>query len=432
MSSEASIELETSTPAFVGWYEPSRQDPIGVRASEIKGLWRWWSRTCIAGAMYDLGLLSGYSGSGILLKPRDVEVEAISCFVGKILGLGYVGKDGSEASRFVIHVEARSQPKLIKLRDLKGAQRLQRPRLLMLERNADVEGIDRGYRFALVIRRRVSKYSDAEELALRILYMAIQLSGMGKGSRRGMGSLDIVSRDPIIAGFGDIRELIESVYSDCLKIVEEHKEDCVKYDPKQRSVIPPLPALSKSTYQNISVARVYVAKGVEFEKIHNFFLRSERCRALHKDPKCVDDLRSKFAAWVLGLPREQRHRKLEGFTGTGTHVLGLPREQLKTGYLIESPNVSRRASPIIISYHSEKNIFGPGTFIGTFLSGDWPNALRWHGIKQQDRGYKRHVDIRDEDISVNFQKLVEDYGIAINELEGYLDAVGAQLRAVWP
>jgi len=440
MSLEALIELEISTPASVGWYEPSKQDPIGIRASEIKGLWRWWSRTCIAGAMYDLGLLSGYSGGGILLKPRDVEVEAISCFVGKVLGLGYVGEGGSDASRFVIHVDAGNQPKPTKLRDLEDAQRLQRPRLLILG-GADVEGINRGYRFTLVVRRRASRHSDAEELALRILYMAIQLSGVGKGSRRGMGSLDIVSRDPIITKFGDIRELIESVYSDCLEIVKKYRRECVKYEPEQRSAIPPLPALSKSTYQNtINVAKVYVAEGIKFEKIHNFFLRSERCRVLYGNPKCVDNLRDKRAAWVLGLPREQRvkpSKKVKRFLSDHDSE-GLPKEQLKTGYLIESPNVSRRASPIIISYHSEKNVFGPGTFISIFLSGDWPNALKWQGIKQQDRGSKRGVDKLTQPllvtvpINVDFRRLVRDYSIAINELEKYLNAVGAQLRAVWP
>jgi len=399
MSLEALIELETSTPASVGWYEPSKQDPIGIRASEIKGLWRWWSRTCIAGAMYDLGLLSGYSGGGILLKPRDVEVEAISCFVGKVLGLGYVGEGGSEASRFVIHVDARNQPKPIRLRDLANIRRLQRPRLLTLRRNVDVEGIDRGYRFTLVVKGRVSRHSDAEELALRILYMAIQLSGIGKGSRRGMGSLDIVSRGPGIARFGDIRKLIESVYSDCLEIVKKYRERCVKYEPKQRSVIPPLPALSKSAYQNtINVARVYVAEDVRFEEIHNFFLRSKRCRVLHGGPTCVDDLRNELAAWVLGLPREQRG----------------------TGYFIKSPDVSRRASPILFSYHSKRNAFGPGAFISVFLSGDWPKALRWRGP-----GSGRDID-------VDFQMLARAYSTAISELERYLNAVGAQLRAIWP
>jgi len=441
MSLEALIELETSTPASVGWYEPSKQDPIGIRASEIKGLWRWWSRTCIAGAMYDLGLLSGYSGGGILLKPRDVEVEAISCFVGKILGLGYVGEGRSEASKFIIYVDARNQPKLTKLIHLKDIQRLQRPRLLMRKRNANVEGIDSGYRFTLVVRKRVSRHSDAEELALKILHMAIQLSGVGKGSRRGMGSLDIVSQDPIIARFGDIRELIESVYSDSLEIVKKYRRDCVKYEPEQRSVIPPLPALSKSMYQNtINVARVYIAEGDRFEEVHNFFLRSERCRVLYGNPKCIDDLRNELAAWVLGLPREQRvkpSKKDKRFL-SDYDSRDLPREQLRTGYLIESPNVSRRASPIIISYHSKNNVFGPGVFISTFLSGDWPNALRWHGIKQQeqDRGSKRDVDRLTQPphlpVDIDFQKLVRDYSIAISELLRYLNAVRVQLRAVWP
>jgi CRISPR-associated protein Cmr1 len=54
--------VSLATPMIVGWFEPGQLDPLGVRATEVKGLWRWWARAFVAGAMYDLGLFEGDSG----------------------------------------------------------------------------------------------------------------------------------------------------------------------------------------------------------------------------------------------------------------------------------------------------------------------------------------------------------------------------------
>jgi CRISPR-associated protein Cmr1 len=392
-----SIDVVTSTPASIGWYEPSKQDPVGLRASEVKGLWRWWSRACIAGAMYDLGLLGGKPVKEILTRPDKAEIKAISYFVGKILGLGYAGEDGSEASRFTIYTEG--QPEIIKLKNLAY---LQRPRLLAIKQ--DIEGIDRENRksrFTIFVKRRISKYPDAEELALKILYLATQLSGLGKGSRRGMGSLDVVSICGLALKYRGLRELLDDVYSSCLKVVENYKNMCLKYlSPRQHLGVPPIPAFSKSKYQgSINVAQVYIVENVSFRDIHNFFLRSQRCRVLHGRSNCQDDLRRNLAAWVLGLPREQRG----------------------TGYSIAVHNVSRRASPILISYHSKSNSLGSGAFVSIFLSGDWPKVLEWRGANSQPT--PRVID---------FQVLVDAYKTAVNELSKYLSSLGANLRLVWP
>jgi CRISPR-associated protein Cmr1 len=398
VSLTVSIDVETSTPASIGWYEPSKQDPVGLRASEVKGLWRWWSRVCIAGAMYDLGLLRGKPVEGNLIGPDKAEIKAVSYLVGKILGLGYAGEEGSEASRFTIHISA-SEARLRKIKLKALANLLQRPRLLTIKQ--DIEGIDRGSRFTIVVRRRVSRYPDAEELALKILYLAIQLSGLGKGSRRGMGSLDVISISGITLSYSGLRELLDEVYSGCIKIVENYKSTCLKYlSPGQQLGIPPMPVLSKNKYQgNVNVAQVYIVENVRFEDIHNFFLRSQRCRVLYNKSDCQDDLRKNLAAWVLGLPREQRG----------------------TGYSIATRGVSRRASPILISYHSKRNSLGSGAFVSVFLSGDWPKVLEWRGAGSSSRK-----------IVVDPQVLVNAYITAINELSKYLSSLRTSLRPVWP
>jgi len=419
-----SIDVETSTPASIGWYEPSKQDPVGLRASEVKGLWRWWSRVCIAGAMYDLGILKGTPGENVLLKPSSTEIETIDCFVGKILGLGYVGGAGSEASRYVIYIKEHSI-KIINLEELRNQEEEKRllqelasyQRFKLLTRGRKEGGrsvreqgigsfLDKGSRFTLIIRKRTSSYPDAERLAIKILYLALQLTGIGKGARRGLGSLDIVGTLPVEDfKYKSIGELLEDVYSDCLSVVEKYKNLCIGDQSfSQRADIPPMPVLSKSKYRDsINVTQIYLAEGIDFRTVHNFFLRSERCRILYGKPICQDPLRRNYFAWILGLPRGQ-----------------LPKKQPPTGYLITVPNVSRRASPILISYHAESNILGPGTYVSTFLSGDWPKTLKWHGKNATKY------------ITVNTQMIVGAYRTTIDELSSYLKALRTSLRLVWP
>lgn len=411
MTSNITIELKLSTPASIGWYNPNIQDPLGLRPAEIKGLWRWWCRTCIAGAMYELGLLKGLSTSDIFLKPSKEEVKAISCFVGKILGLGYAGEKDSEASRFKIYIEAKEDIKsnIIELATLRN---LQRAVLLTLDKRGrqQVRGINKGFKFTLVVSKRISKpkYLEAEELAIKILYLALQFSGVGKGARRGMGSLDITSikvdgREQSIPR--NISELLDEVYNKCRKIVEEYCSECIDSSKTRHQVknhsIPPIPVLSKSKYQNIYLTQVYIVRGVNFEDVHNFFARPTRCRVL----------RNKHYAWVLGLPRTQH----------------------ETGYFIGNKGkirseVSRRPSPIMVSYHSNENIFGDGVFITTFFSGDWPTHMEWRSPSQKPR------ETREKSVSINVnpQTLLDAYVTAINELSNYLNKVRARIVASWP
>lgn len=421
MTSNITIELKLSTPASIGWYNPNIQDPLGLRPAEIKGLWRWWCRTCIAGAMYELGLLKGLSTSDIFLKPSKEEVKAISCFVGKILGLGYAGEKDSEASRFKIYIEAKEDIKsnIIELATLRN---LQRAVLLTLDKRGrqQVRGINKGFKFTLVVSKRISKpkYLEAEELAIKILYLALQFSGVGKGARRGMGSLDITSikvdgREQSIPR--NISELLDEVYNKCRKIVEEYCSECIDSSKTRHQVknhsIPPIPVLSKSKYQNIYLTQVYIVRGVNFEDVHNFFARPTRCRVLYKTPICKDYLRNKHYAWVLGLPRTQH----------------------ETGYFIGNKGkirseVSRRPSPIMVSYHSNENIFGDGVFITTFFSGDWPTHMEWRSPSQKPR------ETREKSVSINVnpQTLLDAYVTAINELSNYLNKVRARIVASWP
>jgi len=386
---ELVIEVQNSTPLLVGWYDPLKQDVIGLRPTEIKGLWRWWARAFIAGALYDLGILKGEESNEVLLTPTKDSVITISYLVGKVLGLGYVGRgEESEASRFTLYVEGGVKPKLLH-------DKLQRITLLTIRRR--VEGVDVGQRFRVIIRKRVSKYPEAEDLALKILILTLQLSGIGKGSRKGLGSLDILSEPPSTSK--DIKSLIKDVYSSCCEVIEKYKT-YVRTSPVFRESecfnFPPLPLISKNSIYGVKISQILRVRNVRFEVLHNFFIRSERCRVLHNNPRCDDDIRRNYVAWFLGLPREQR----------------------STGYIITK--VSRRASPIILSYHSNRNFFGDGGLLTILISGDWPKEITWRGVGSSKR------------ISIDCKAIINAFNIVFNEYNQYLRKFNANIETIWP
>lgn len=391
---EYRIDVSNSTPLLIGWHDPLKIDPKGIRTTEIKGLWRWWARAFVAGAMYDLGLLKGeHNREDVLAKPSKEDVEAISCFVGKIMGLGYTGSLDAEGSRFILYSEPLQN---LRIRNLKDE--FQRIRLLSIKRS--VETLEPGGGFRIIVRKRVERYRDAENTALRILIVSLQLSGLGKGGRRGLGSLDIRSRIDFVRE-RNLKDLVENVYRETIEIIRKYADLCIKrsFVEKREDMIPPMPLVSKGSYKNLKIFQILSVRNVSFRSLHNFFVRSERCRVLYGNYKCEDDLRKTLNAWILGLPREQK----------------------STGYSIKSETIVRRASPILLSYHARGNIFGEGGFISVFISGDWPLRLKWcEGFS----GCK--------DINIDPSRLMDAYSIAIKELNEYLSKLNANITYIWP
>jgi len=423
MSSQVEIIVRNSTPLLIGWYDPLKTDPQGLRATEIKGLWRWWSRAFIAGALYDKGLLLGRYSNDVLLEPTESEVECISCLAGKVLGLGFTGKNEAEASRFILYTEPLKEPVPKPCRD--GLQRIQ---LLTIgkrgrgghAKKGDVECqyIERGHIFKIAVEKRYAKYRDGEELAIKILLAALQLSGLGKGSRRGLGSLDIENISNFSLTVTNLKELIKDIYEGCTNIVDTHYDECCKRKTatgKTETVNfpPPMPVMSKKSVDNLKISQVIVAGNASFEPIHNFFVRTERCKVLYKNPRCFDELRENLSAWVLGLPRIQRRRE----KGRGKE------KETWTGY---ETTVSRRASPILVSYHSDWNMFGKGALISIFISGDWPTELTW------SKPEPREGTPRPKRIKVDFNVLYKAYRAAIGELTKYLERLNFGYSSIWP
>lgn len=402
-STTISLQLETSTPLLQGWYDPNLADQRWLRPTEVKGVWRWWSRAVVAGVLFDNGYIVGRAGGECVVELRNEEAKAITCYVGKIFGLGYASESGSEASRHNLFIRS-----VITGKAPHSLTNLQRVKLLTIG-GRTVEYIPPGTRYTLEIEVR-HRYRDAELLALKIILLALQFMGIGKGSRRGLGSVDISMDSRALDYLGapkSVSELVKDIYEEAEDIVKRYPKEC-SLDKLQTGAqaleLPPVPALSRKYLpKGLCVSPMYVYKDVQYNKfvgIHNFFVRSERCRTLYGTPVCNDDLRSRLSAWVLGLPREQRG----------------------TGYAITSKNITRRASPLTIAFHSKNNVFGSGVFLSLFISGDWPKELMWSD------GFRTRINI-------DINNILEAHRVLQEELNSYLEKLGLnsldEVR-IWP
>jgi CRISPR-associated protein Cmr1 len=307
----AEFELTIATPLSVGWYEPDIVDRnFYVRPTSVKGVWRWWARAFALGALYEAGCPDMGRASEMVAR----------------WGFGTT----SAASRYRLTVEVLQQPRVERVakRQKRGIQRLD---LIALSREVEYAV---GGRFKLVVEGE-SEYFD---LSVRILAVALTLSGLGKGGRKSLGVLDVVSARGRAPQERDVKSLVEGVRS-------RIKVDCRGSKPQ----LPPAPAVARDVFE------VYTAQA-DFSTVHNFFLRPNRARLLAGDYAAPDPMDR--LAWFFGLPRAQR--------GTGY----LPPQQ---GQEV------RRASAVFAAAHGRGHLYGGGTYVSIFLSDDWPRQLRWVG-----------------------------------------------------
>ncbi|MGC8983580.1 MAG: RAMP superfamily CRISPR-associated protein, partial [Desulfurococcaceae archaeon] len=366
-----------------------------LRPTSVKGVWRWFARALVAGALYDLGLLCGEPGDDVVKRPTAQEINTISRIVGNEMGLGYAGGRGKgTASRFRLRVEVVRRPRVESTGGpsitVRGRQvRLQRLALLTLGRKS-VRYFEGGT-FRLVVERVPGSSKEdrkGEELALRALLLALSISGVGKASRKGLGSLDVVRVGGLTVG-KNLRSLLDEAYELAQEVVGRHAE----LKPREGRGLPPVPSVAKNQVAGVQPFSLYRVEGVNWVDLHNFFVRSERSRKLTGSSSFQDPLRAALEAWILGLPRSQK--------GTGYFIGG---------------RAERRASPIFVAYHGARHIFGGGAYISVFASADWPAKLKWVGAGSQQ-------------LTVDEKLIAKALGDALGELWKYL---GASPSGVWP
>jgi hypothetical protein len=101
-----------------------------------------------------------------------------------------------------------------------------------------------------------TRYGDAEDLAVKTLVLALQLMGVGKGSRRGLGSLDLTNvLIPRIRLPGNLRDLLNEVHGEAVDVVRRYARECPKTIMRScdKRSLPPMPVVSKLTSKAVSI-----------------------------------------------------------------------------------------------------------------------------------------------------------------------------------
>lgn len=311
-----------------------------LRTQSVKGLWRWWLRAFIAGR---------YISQGYTHIESKVEEE-----VGKVLG--YAGREGSLSSRLALRFTTHT----VSCRRVEDELQRAIPRIKLLTLDKKelnyIESLTGSLTIWEFIYKGESVNRDSIKTGVLSLVSGLLLSGVGKGSRRGLGCLDFeIVEDKIGLPVslkkrslpGALRDVIREASS-----ITRVKE--VKNLPPISSIAPQFFKLWYIPYQGRSVEEVLT-------DLQRFTLRAERRKVIAVNGE--DPFRRQLKAWILGLPRR--------IGGTGYH---LPEK------------VERRASPLIFSVHR-----GFAT-ASLFKSTEWPINITWRGMHQVGINVEKELD----------------------------------------
>jgi len=387
----ATLRVRIATPLSIGWHDPNILDRrFYIRPTSVKGVWRWWARAFVGGVLYERGCIRAERHRHVYLTPDKVSAEKIAKIVGLNLGLGYAGTKKAAASKFKITLKTIKPPSTDKARYRQGyihhhGRFLSLHRFRLLTLSSDVEYATGGEFEINIDAPGVDK--DVFQATAGILVVALTLSGLGKGSRKGLGCLDVIRT------YGDLRpgppeNLLNDVRSALERLI---KDDC----GGQPDDLPPLPVVSKAKIHGIDITTVYKISDISFDNLHNFFLRPHRAKVLTGDYAKPDPLRQNLNAWILGLPREQN----------------------KQGYIM--PDLDRRASTLMTCYHTSHLASQPAGYLTALVSGDWPTSLTWVGAGTQN-------------ITIDTQRILAAYRDALDEFKDYIAKLGGSLTRIWP
>ncbi|HID48047.1 MAG TPA: hypothetical protein EYP40_00270 [Chromatiales bacterium] len=206
---------------------------------------------------------------------------------------GYVGDRGAEASKLALRVYINKRVEGSSEKDY-NIKNIPRMKLLTLG--------ERIVRYLKYISGRLELYQRTDidreivGIGIKSLILSFLLSGVGKGSRRGLGTIELnVLRDEtgLFQGY-DSRNLdYNRVKNIILRILPNNGGI--------ENIIPPIPTLAKGPFKLFYIKTEYGDPLRILSDLQGFTLRTQRGRILNRDL-----LRSKLMAWILGLPREMR------------------------------------------------------------------------------------------------------------------------------
>ena len=342
----AQVEMRGITPARIGGYNAQPYSPeLGLlenpRTQAVKGLWRWWARTLLAGAKMS-------AGESLPESLSDLDEE-----ISKLFG------STKSSSKFILQlaVNNRETNEMSKMSNL--VKKVPRIRLLSMGRT---RGGERYYfpQITVTLRANRTRKLSKEEVmfGLSSLLVSLVFSGIGSVVNRGFGKVKItdVQLGPRLKNEKDAKELKETLFElykktggetivKLKKFLQKSLESASAYKGYGTGIkgvhvrnIPPYSVLLPDCNPPIfRIEAFHAQRGKNvisiLECIGKSTMKTEWKRIKGINPKRVG---KDFHTWVLGLPRFQE----PPYEENGRKVNKL------TGYLFNGSREKRRQSPI--------------------------------------------------------------------------------------
>jgi CRISPR-associated protein Cmr1 len=351
------IKFWNSSPLLLGGYNTESKhyfDGEELRPTSLKGVWRWWFRAVLGAELWR----DGVDEEDFIRNLRRREGAILGTAEEKALSSRIVIRSFTDKVVYDKIFKEKSRDKASEMRCDSKTEIVNLPKI----RHLTVKGREISFIREIngIIELKVISYRDEEpeyedlKKASGSFILSLLLSGLGKGSRRGLGSLDFEVLDDTTGIFSNMRS--ENIDVKTLRGVIEG------LTPASHSrELPPIPILSPDHFELLYFKHNNVMKVLG--DIQGFTLRAGRYQVLGRDP-----MREKLIGWILGLPRG---------------VMKKDHQKPESGYYLEGRTV-RRASPLVISVHKTY------ASICLFRSKDWPLPLLWKspymkgGIKASD------------------------------------------------
>lgn len=368
----AEFEVETITHALVGGYDASPYSVnLGIfelpRAQALKGMWRWWLRALIGGALWEAGL-----------RNRKELEDRIREEVRKILG------STKQASKLLFHVGGLENISSIKisakaLQELRneGNVRVLPARMVLLQMGqpseqaaARISCIKPGSKFNVIVKKRpYAKLSEPEGLlALWSLTLSLILGGIGAATRRGFGALKVKIKTKYDSIARKIEELNEANDSRSIKGALTSMIDSALSSTRdflgvsrgrETRELPPFPVLTHPASLPFRLDVCQVSSQREDRELKRLGFKDE-------DLSAITLLKKLGKATLVASWRKVGHER--GYIKYHTWIMGLPRKGYKPP--------ERRASAIYLRPLKHMDETAWAVVVYGFVSRDWPKMIK--------------------------------------------------------
>ncbi|MEM1986523.1 MAG: type III-B CRISPR module RAMP protein Cmr1 [candidate division WOR-3 bacterium] len=380
----AEIDVETTTLTRIGGYKATPYS-LGLKlfsiptAKSLKGVWRWWARVAIVGA---------YNGK-VNYKKANEHLNKILGGTGKDEGVSLFKLEISDI-KFPQNYEDKLSQIIGKIDEFSNyLQKIPRVKLLLMKREEERVKEEMSILISEGLKFRISLYGsrDVEKVnfALSSLMLSLIFGGIGSITKRGFGSLRVLS---FRFGYGlKVDQELQKIFQEVQD--KEFTENELKEKLKKMCNI--TMNYAKRLF-DISISKEEEEGIPEVPSLNNIRIEVVECKSLN-----LAEIGNAFVKQTW-----KKHPRAQG-RNLHTWILGLPRFQKKTGYAIKrdkSYDPLRRISSIGVRFFKACNkdfiiIYG-------LLSKDWPENL--YHIR---RGEPREKLVREISIGNSIEKVFD-------------------------